>query len=252
MKKLLIASLLVIAFLGVAFGEAEASHCGGEHVGNPALAPDGYTIQKIWVKAGQGCFGFTESGTDGCYTANFNGARTKASVSLTGYPSPTCQQISHLEAKFKPLGVTPTATPITPTATEVPTETPTEVPTETPTETPVPPTPTPTNEPSETPTPTENPEETWTPTPKPTNTPEVTETPAPTDSPTTTPTQTNEPSETPTNPPEKKKPTPTPPQELPKTGFFDEGFGLMQFAVLGIVLTFLAFAANFGRRKLNG
>ena len=244
MKKLLIASLLVIAFLGVAFGEAEASHCGGEHVGNPALAPDGYTIQKIWVKAGQGCFGFTESGTDGCYTANFNGARTKASVSLTGYPSPTCQQISHLEAKFKPLGVTPTATPITPTATEVPTETPTE--------TPVPPTPTPTNEPSETPTPTENPEETWTPTPKPTNTPEVTETPAPTDSPTTTPTQTNEPSETPTNPPEKKKPTPTPPQELPKTGFFDEGFGLMQFAVLGIVLAFLAFAANFGRRKLNG
>jgi hypothetical protein len=218
MKKLLIALLLTVAFLGVAFGEAEASHCGGEHVSNPVVAPNGFTISKIWVKAGQGCFGFSTTGTDGCYTANFNGSRTRASLNLTGYPSPNCQAISHVEAKFLGITPTPTNTPVTPTAT------PTELPTATPTETPTDPTPTPTLG-GFTPTPTD-----------------IGTTPTPTQ-PTETPTETPQP---------KKKKTPTPVPTLPETGFFDEGLKLDHFILIGVLLSVIAFAANAGRRKLNG
>jgi len=253
MKKLLIASLLVVAFLGVAFTNVEAQgigNCGdwdGKVESSPFkwTAPDGYVITKVIVKAGsqnQGdaCFTFTyppNSQSNGCYSVSGLGSQTARADNLP-YPAEGCHGISHVE--FYIAGITPTATPTTPppATTEPPVTT--EPPTETPTETPVP-TNTQTATPTEvTPTPTENPEETWTPTP--------------TDSPINTPTPTNEPSETPdptgTQPPEKRKPTPVP--TLPQTGFFDDGFGLAQFTVLGIGLAFLAFAANLGRRRLNG
>lgn len=228
MKKLLIASLLVLAFLGVAFTNVEAQgqgNCGdwdGKVESSPFkwTAPDGYIIKKVIVKAATECFTFTyppNNQSNGCYIISGLGSQTaKAENSL--YPAEGCHEISHVE--FYIAGITPTPTN-TPTPTEPPVTT--EPPTETPTQTPVPPTETPTEV---TPTPTENPEETWTPTP--------------TDSPISTPTPTNEPSETPnptgTQPPERKKPTPVP--TLPQTGIGDDAPFLIlgAFALVGLIM----------------
>lgn len=105
-----------------------------------------------------------------------------------------------------PTPVPPTATPTpepTDTPTPLPTDTPTMIPTDTPTNTP---TPTPTEEPSPG-TPTVPPQ---TPTPEPTNTPTAlpTDTPIPTDTPTEIPTAT--PTQIPTDTPTPVPPTPTP------------------------------------------
>jgi hypothetical protein len=115
---------------------------------------------------------------------------------------------------------TPTETPTnTPTNTETPTNTPTntETPTNTPTNTETPThTPTPTN--TETPTPTITDTPTPTPTETPTNTPTNTETPTQTPTPTITDTPTQTPTETPTNTPTNTEtPTPTPTNTLTPT-----------------------------------
>lgn len=158
-------------------------------------APEGNTITQVCVKASTDHVKYTSDTSDECYTITGIGTGS-VTVERTGTPSPSCQEISHIDVYYE--------TPPTPTITPTPTEEPSPTPTSTQS-----PTPTPEEEneggnngginivvigsqPTLTPTPTVTPTPTPTPTATPTITPAATATPTPTviSTPTSTPTPT--------------------------------------------------------------
>lgn len=179
-------------------------------------APEGNTITQVCVKASTDHVKYTSDTSDECYTITGIGTGS-VTVERTGTPSPSCQEISHIDVYYE----TPPTPTITPTPTEEPSPTPTPTPTEELTPTPISnPAPTPTSTQSPTPTPEEENEggnngginivvigsqPTLTPTPTVTPTP----TPTPTATPTITPAATATPTPTVTSTPT-STPTPTP------------------------------------------
>ena len=200
MKKVLIAVLLTFILLtGVIIVSANVGvKIGGNgyqclagvenrwkvESGNTATLPDGYSFEKVVVKAGQECIEvYPTNERPECYEAIIIGQDVTVNQlwedsSGVFNSCVRCRDISHLEGVYS-VENTPT-----PTSTNTPTDEPTPTSTNTPTNTPTEePTPTVTNTPTEEPTPTvtetpptEEPTPTVTETP-PTVTPTVTETP---------------------------------------------------------------------------
>lgn len=78
-------------------------------------APDGQVIDRVFIKAGQDCFEFTQDTAGPCYTVSGIGTQT-VTVRRVG-TGPGCRQISHIEVVTRPGLPGSTTTTTAPTTT---------------------------------------------------------------------------------------------------------------------------------------